>query len=58
MKNLPDSTVDVGGSGGSWFFFGAEDVILFVGTMILSVLTLGILPAVKIHQYRKLCQKK
>lgn len=57
MEKLPDSNVDNNldwnnNTGGSIFFFGAKEVIKFVGTMIISVLTLGIYPAIII------CKKK
>lgn len=57
MEKLPDSQVENnldwnGSTGSSIFFFGAKEVIKFVGTMIVSVLTLGIYPAIII------CKKK
>ena len=48
MKKLPDSGWGEGngGTGSSWFIFGAKDVVKFVGVMLVSVLTIGIYPAI------------
>lgn len=51
-EKMPSSEISTGGTGGSILFFGAKDVIKFVGIMIVSVITIGIYPAIVI------CKKK
>lgn len=52
-EKLPESEITTGGPGGSILFWGAKDVIKFVGTMIISVVTLGIYPAIKLCKKTK-----
>lgn len=53
-EKLPNTKVEENiGLGSSILFWGAKDVIKFVGTMVISVFSLGIYPAIKLCKKTK-----